>query len=63
MKKKQSVKDVRRYVFSRRVVNRWSSLDWETVDVDSINSFKGRLHKNRKTKMGLLMDSAWSAKP
>jgi len=32
LKKKQSVMDVRRY-FSQRMVNRWNSLDQETVDV------------------------------
>jgi len=35
----------------------------ETVDVGSINSFKGRLDKIRKTRVGFFMDSAWSAKP
>ena len=52
MKKKQSVRDVRRYFFSQTVVNRWNSLDQETVDVGSINSFKSRLDKIRKTRMG-----------
>ena len=37
--------------FSQRVVNRWNSLDQETVDVGSINSFKGRIDKIRKTRM------------
>jgi len=47
LKKKQGVKDV------RRVVNRWNSLDQESrkpVDTSSINSFKGRLDKIRKTR-------------
>ena len=52
LKNKQSVRDVRRFFFSQRVVNRWNSLDQETVDVGSINSFKGRLDKIRKTRMG-----------
>jgi len=34
------------------LMNRWNSLDQETVDVGSINSFKGRLDKIRKTRMG-----------
>jgi len=51
LKKKQSDRDVRRYFFSQRVVNRWNSLDQETVDVGSINSFQGRLDKIRKTRM------------
>jgi len=61
VKKKQSVRDIRRYFFSQRVVNRWNSLDQETVDVGSINSFI-YLDKIRKTRM-VFMDSAWSAKP
>jgi len=52
LKKKQSVMDVRRYFFSQRVVNRWNSLEQETVDVGSINSFKGWLDKITKTRMG-----------
>jgi len=52
LKKKQSVRDVRRYFFSQRVANRWNSLGQKTVDVGSINSFKGRLDKIRKTRMG-----------
>ena len=63
MKKKQSVRDVRRYFVSQRVVNRWNSLDHETVDVGSINSFTGRLDKIRKTRMGFFMDPVWSTKP
>jgi len=39
-------------LFSRRVVNTSNSLDQETVDVGSINSFKGRLDKIRKTRVG-----------
>ena len=35
-------------------MNRWNSLDQETVDVGSINSFKGRLDKIRKTRMGFM---------
>ena len=35
-------------------MNRCNSLDQETVDVGSINSFKGRLDKIRKTRMGFL---------
>jgi len=36
-------------------------LDQETVDVGSINSFKGRLDKIEKQGW-VFMDSAWSAK-
>ena len=36
------------------MVNRWKSFDQETVHVGSINSFKGRLDKIRKTRVGFL---------
>ena len=39
------------------MVNRWNSLDQETVDVGSINSFKDRLDKIRKTRMGFFYGS------
>jgi len=58
-----SVRDVRRYFCSWIVVNRWTSFDQETVDVGSINSFKGGLDKIRKTRMGFFMDLAWTTKP
>jgi len=48
LKKKQSVRDVRTLLFFT------DSLDQETVDVGSINSFKGRLDKITKTRMGFL---------
>ena len=62
IKKKQSVKDVRRYFFSQRVVNRWNSLDQEAVDAGSINSSKAGLIRLEKQGW-VFMDSAWSAKP
>ena len=37
-------------------------MDKETVDVGSINSFKGRLDKIKKQGW-VFMDPAWSAKP
>ena len=36
-------------------MNRWNSLDQETVDVGSINSFKGRLDKIKKNKDGFFL--------
>jgi len=42
-------------------VNRCNSLDQETVDVGSINSFKGRLDKIKKG--WFFMDPVWSAMP
>jgi len=47
---------IRQHFFSERVVNRWNSLDNETVLASSMNYFKTRLNKLRSTKMGFFMD-------
>ena len=49
-------KDVRKYFFSQRVINRWNALDGETVSSSSINVFKNRSNKIRMTRMGYFMD-------
>ena len=36
-------KDVRKYLFSYRVINRWNALDEETVPSSSINVFKKQI--------------------
>ena len=46
----------RKYLFSHRVVERWSSLDKEMMDAPSVNAFKGRLDKVRQTRVGFFMD-------
>jgi len=42
--------------FSERVVNRWNQLDKDTVEALSLNSFKNRLAKLRRMRMGFFMD-------
>jgi len=54
-------KDVRKYFFSYRVINRWNALDEETVSFSSINVFRNRLNKIRMTRMGYFMDWFWLA--
>ena len=49
-------KDVRKYLFSHRVMSRWNLLDDVTVNAKTVNSFKPRLEKERITKMGLFLD-------
>jgi len=49
-------KDVRKYFFSHLVINRCNALDGETVSSSSINAFKNRLNKIRRTRMGYFMD-------
>ena len=43
--KTRAKREVRRGVFSQRVVDDWNSLPEEVVTADSINSFKNRLDK------------------
>jgi len=38
--------------FSNRVIDRWNSLDQDTVDALGLNCFKNRLNKIRCTRMG-----------
>jgi len=42
--------------FSNRVIDRWNSLEQDTVDAPSLNFFKNRLNKIRCTRMGFFMD-------
>ena len=41
--KKRSSTDIRRNLFSHRVVNYWNNLDNETVTANSVSTFKERL--------------------
>ena len=51
-------KDVRKYFFSHRVIDRWNALDGEAVSSSGINAFKNRLNKIRMTRMGYFMTSS-----
>ena len=48
--------DIRKYFFSNRVIDRWNSLDQDTVDAPSLNCFKNRLNEIRYTRMGFFMN-------
>jgi len=48
--------DIRKYFFSNRVIDRWNSLEQDTVDAPSLNCFKRRLNKIRCTRMGFFVD-------
>ena len=54
LSKPRCQKDVRKYFFSHRVIDRWNALDGETVSSSSTNVFKNRLI--RMTRMGYFMD-------
>ena len=51
LSKPRCQKDVRKY-FSRREINRWNALGGETVSSSSINVFKNKPNKIRRTRMG-----------
>lgn len=54
--KKRFSTSIRQHFFSERVINRWNSLDEDTVSVQSLNGFKKRLNMLRATKKGLFVD-------
>ena len=53
---KTRCRDITKYFFSNKVINRWNSLDQRTVDASSINVFKSRLTHIRDNRMGFFMD-------
>ena len=56
LKKVRCTRDIARYFFSNRVINRWNALDQSAVDAPSINAFKQTLVKVRNKRMGFFMD-------
>ena len=48
--------DLRRHFFSERVVDRWNSLDEDTVSATSVNAFKSKLSHIRQIKTGFFTD-------
>ena len=54
--KTRCTRDITKYFFSNRVINRWNSLDQRTVDASSINVFKSRLIYITDNRMGFFMD-------
>jgi len=52
--------DLRKYLFSERVVDRWNALDHKTVSSGTLNMFKNRLNlvnAIRMDKMGFFTDT------
>jgi len=52
----RGTRDITKYFFSNKVINRWILLDQRTVDAPNINAFKSRLVYIRNNWMGFLMD-------
>ena len=55
--KRHSSRDIQFHFFSERVINRWNCLLSNAVEATSVNSFKSRLDKVRKTQISFFMDT------
>lgn len=49
-------KDLRRFFFSERIIERWNNLDEKCVTSTSLNQFKTNLTRLRNTRMGFFED-------
>jgi len=55
--KTRCTRDITKYFFSNKIINRWNLLDQRTLDASSIiNAFKSRLVCIRDNRMGFFMD-------
>jgi hypothetical protein len=54
--KLRSQLDLGKHFYSERVLDRWNSLDEDTVLSASVNTFKSKLSHIRQTKMGFFTD-------
>jgi len=54
--KTRCTRDITKYFFSNKVINRWNLLDQRTVDARTINAFKSCLVNIRDNRMGFFMD-------
>jgi len=56
LNKAKYTRDMVKFFFSNKVINRWNDLDQSAVDAPSINAFKKSLEKVRNNRMGFFMD-------
>jgi len=49
-------KNIRKYFFSVRVINRWNSLSEATIQSSTVNKFKNHLQRLQNSRMGFFMD-------
>jgi len=50
--------DLRHHFYSERVINKWNSLDQQTIDSTTLNNFKQNLTRLRNRQKDLFMDSS-----
>jgi len=56
LKKARCTRDIVKFFFSNKVINRWNDLDQSAVDAPSINAVKKSLEKVKSNCMGFFMD-------
>jgi len=56
LSKARCTRDCWKHFFLNRVVNRWNKLDKPIVGASSLNAFKNRLDRLRKTQIGFFID-------
>jgi len=54
--KARRTRDITRYFFSHKVINRWNTLDQSAVDASCISAFKNSIEKVRSNRVGFFMD-------
>jgi len=54
--KHRSKLEVRRHFFTERLVNRWNSLDNNTVNASTVNSFKNGLQRLKQSRISFFED-------
>jgi len=54
--KQRSNLNIRKFVFSERVVQRWNNLSQEDIDHKTLNGFKKALETRRRTQMDFFID-------
>jgi len=58
LKKVRCSRDIVKYFFSNRVINRWNKLVQSAADAASINALKKSLEKIRNNWMGFFLDQS-----
>ena len=56
LNKHRSKLAVRRHFFTERLVNRWNSLDNNTVNASTVNSFKNGLQRLKQSRISFFED-------
>jgi len=56
IKKTRCTRDIAKFFFSNKVINRWNDTEESAVEAPSINAFKRSLEQVRSNRMGFFID-------